>query len=485
MNLTRHLLSPVLLTLAPLATAQVYDFMPNMPEVVLNTSVCTVQTANGPLQTFYGGVFVFRDIVIPAGVTVNARGPNPLVLVATRNVIIGGLLAAQGRNGQRVNTLNSANFPALGGSGGPGGGDGGNGSPLTTQRSATGEQGMDPLGMPIGGGGGLLWSAATSGRGSGGGGGAFATQGDPWFLPGGGTFPQMLGHGGPGGLGGSGTPTRSLPGGTPGSSPFTDAFADNDFFGVGYDVFRRRVVVGELPLPIGGQGGGGGGDLANGPASNWFSDPKGGGGGGGGGCLVVYAQGFIAVTATGKVSADGGSGGGGEQAGSCNQGGGGGGGSGGMVILASRQAIALVVKGETFANSDYSFVVSADGGTCLTGTFGTPVVDRKYPSNRTPISPTYGNTYNYAPLGALGGMGIVQLMAPPGNNGDGTNTVLDDSIILVKDGNLLFGAQKQRYLAWRGFQDQNGVFVDDFGQPTNIGRNEGDIRPAPVLLPLF
>jgi hypothetical protein len=61
--------------------------------------------------------------------------------------------------------------------------------------------------------------------------------------------------------------------------------------------------------------------------------------------------------------------------------------------------------------------------------------------------------------------------------------VLDDGILLLQDGNLLLGAPKQRFLAWRGFQDQNGVFVDDSGTPTSIGRNVGDIRPAPVLLP--
>ena len=48
---------------------------------------------------------------------------------------------------------------------------------------------------------------------------------------------------------------------------------------------------------------------------------------------------------------------------------------------------------------------------------------------------------------------------------------------------MLTGAQKQRYLAWRGFPDNNGVWSDDFGNPTNIGKAEGDIRPTPILLP--
>ena len=474
-----RLCSPVLFALAPLATAQVYDFIPNTPEVVLDTSVCTVQTANGPLQTFYGGVFVFRDIVIPAGVTVNGLGPNPLILLATRNVIIGGLLSARGGDGQSVHTLNAANFPAVGGRGGAGAGDGGDGSPQTAQRSSSGAGGIGPGALPIGGAGGLLWSAATSGRGSGGGGGSFATQGDPWLLPGVTIIPQLAGIGGSGGLGASGAATRTLPGGAPGISPFTDADDNNNFFGFGYDVFHRRVVVGELPFPTGGQGGGGGGDLAIGPASNWINDARGGGGGGGGGGIVVYAQGFLAVSATGRITADGGRGGGGEQAGSSNSGGGGGGGSGGMVVLASKLAIVLMVKGETLANNDLSFVVSADGGVGTLSPFG-PWVSFKYPANLAAAQ-----TYDAAPTGGLGGSGIVQLMAPPGTNGDATNTVLDDCILVVKNDRLLLGAQKQRYLAWRGFKDQNGTWVDDFGNPTHITNNLGDIVPAPVLLPLF
>jgi hypothetical protein len=79
-------------------------------------------------------------------------------------------------------------------------------------------------------------------------------------------------------------------------------------------------------------------------------------------------------------------------------------------------------------------------------------------------------------------MGIVQLVVPSGTNQDGTNTVLDDNIVLRQNGLPLSGAQKRAFLAWRGFRNAQGVLVDDFGVPTNIGANEGDIRPAPVLL---
>jgi hypothetical protein len=81
-------------------------------------------------------------------------------------------------------------------------------------------------------------------------------------------------------------------------------------------------------------------------------------------------------------------------------------------------------------------------------------------------------------------MGIVQLAAPSGSNQDGTNTVLDDNIVLRANGVVLTGAQKRNYLAWRGYRNAQGTLVDDFGVPTNIGGNEGDIRPAPVLLRL-
>ena len=89
------------------------------------------------------------------------------------------------------------------------------------------------------------------------------------------------------------------------------------------------------------------------------------------------------------------------------------------------------------------------------------------------------------PSGGLGGMGIVQLMTPIGTNRDRTNTVLDDRIDIILNNQVLTGAQKQRYIAWRGYLDRTGQRVDDRGLPTNIGANEGDIRPAPVLLPIL
>src|SRR5690606_21332556 len=78
-----------------------------------------------------------------------------------------------------------------------------------------------------------------------------------------------------------------------------------------------------------------------------------------------------------------------------------------------------------------------------------------------------------------------QLMAPPGDNTtDGTNTRLDDNIVVMQQGLPLSGVDKQRMLAWRGFPNSAGVFVDDSGVPTAIGDDEGDIRPSPTSLPV-
>ncbi|MEQ1633121.1 MAG: hypothetical protein ABL997_12160, partial [Planctomycetota bacterium] len=261
---------------------------------------------------------------------------------------------------------------------------------------------------------------------------------------------------------------------------------------------RQIRIRGELASPVGGAGGGGGGDRAPAPdcainASTFVNDNKGGGGGGGGGVLIVKALGPIIIGPRGRIEADGGNGGGGEQAGSCNQGGGGGAGSGGMVILMSASRIEFNARG-TGANyryaapeNEYTFAISADGGICRTGQFLTPDVQSKYPvsGQGTVLA---GSQYDVRPLGGFGGMGVVQLMAPPGDpsapNVDGTNTVLDDNIRVRRAGVITTGTQKQQLLAWRGFANANGTPVDDAGNPTNIGSSEGDIRPTPLFLPV-
>ena len=111
-----------------------------------------------------------------------------------------------------------------------------------------------------------------------------------------------------------------------------------------------------------------------------------------------------------------------------------------------------------------------------------------------------GALWDNNPAGAMGGMGIVELFSPAGQNADGTNTILDDNIkIIDANGQVLTGTDKIRYLGWRGFPNTQGVWVDDSNNPTYNNApstpgypawatspdDEGDIRPAPVLLPVF
>ncbi len=476
-------------------SATILDYEPQTREIVLNTDFTQITPKGAPPINVVGGVFQFRNVTIPRGVTVRGTGTRPMVWLVTGDFIVRGELTVRGGDGARVDTLNSANFPTPGGIGACGGGNGGRGSPRTDRQSESGESGNGPFQVAGGGGSGGQVSArasASCGRGSGGGGGSFATQGDPNFkakaATGSSSFIQQRGVGGYGCQGGSGAATRSLPGGNPGPLAFTDARLDNNFWGSGVNISRQIRITGELPAPIGGQGGGGGGDQStslNNP--NWIQDPKGGGGGAGGGIIIIKCLGKIIVESDGIIRADGGNGGGGEQAGGNNLGGGGGAGAGGMVVLMSGTAIELHTHGETYANGAqpgaYLFAVSADGGIGTQARYGGTEFLAKYPPLGT------GASYDANPTGAMGGMGVVQLMAPAGTNTDGTNTVLDDNVKIIRGGVELAGTEKQRYIAWRGIPNANGRFVDDAGNetyhhsPSPANDAEGDIRPAPILLP--
>jgi len=500
------------------------DYEPTSTEVVLNTDFTQVVPKVGLPFTVSGGVFNFRNVSILPGVTVTGQGTKPMVWLCSGDFRVAGTLSVSGGNGARVTTLQSANFPKAGGLGHCGAGNGGSGSLSAIARDLTGEPGYGAFQEPgKGGGGGRIccngacYTPATTyhgdGGGSGGGGGTLATQGDPnWrgtLGTGGTSFQQVFGIGGAGCSGLSGTRTATLLGGAAGPKVCTDPRADNDFWGSAINLFTNTRITGELAKPLGGGGGGGGGDLVIGGSCDtpsWITDSSGGGGGGGGGVLIVKALGEIEVLPTGKIVADGGHGGGGEQAGSCEQGGGGGGGSGGMVVLMSAKRIVLHQHGSpqqnrwNYAQNDYDFAVSADGGVTLTGDFGTTRVYSKYPTNGQAM--LAGTTYDEEPLGGLGGMGIVQLMVPPGpnlqdyeNGDDGTNTKLDDFIVVKRRGTsgepfVLSPAtapgEKQKALAWRGFLDAATPpkLVDDNGTPIVIGNNEGDIRPSPILLPV-
>ncbi len=280
--------------------------------IVLDTSSQTFPLLNGatpdaPRVTIRGGVFSFREIRIPAGVVIEARGPNPLVLQASGSVAIEGEIRLPGRPGIRESAFDSSAASLAGGLPGSGGGRGGEGHPLRFRGDVVSV--MNVISPPFGGRG---WGPSNAERIGGCGGesgmrdrpdsnGLYGTDfemdtsvdnrnWDPPRTP----LPcQELtdfhnknGYKPPGGGGGSflttGT-TASLNGeplhgvgnvladgqggylvrtpethgesylvllaGAPGASPFQDANPDNDF------VSWRH----ELPTLIGGQGGGAGG----------------------------------------------------------------------------------------------------------------------------------------------------------------------------------------------------------------------------------
>ena len=465
----------------------VLDYQPTTSEVVLNTDFTQITPTGAPPINVAGGVFSFRNVTIQNGVTVRGTGSRPMVWLVTEDFTIetGGTLTVDGGAGTRVNTLRSANFPASGGAGVCTGGKGGAGSPNSTGRSPVGEPGFGANQTPgIGGGGGNGSPSSPCGKGAGGGGGSFATAGDPWYKndAGNGTaYPQPKGQGGYGCTGSSGSGSRSLEGGQAGQAAFVDARDDNNFWGAGVNRQRKIRIIGELAAPRGGGGGGGGGDKFS--TSDWISDEKGGGGGGGGGVLIVKALGKITIESDARITANGGNGGGGEQAGGNNKGGGGGAGAGGMIVLMAGKKIELFAQGGTYAQGNYDFVLSADGGICTQGSFGGSAFSNKYP-------PVTAGTYDRHGLGAFGGMGLIQLMAPPGRvdssggDPDNTGTILDNNIDCFGANNAkLTGQAKKDFLAWRGFPDDKGVPRDDFGNELTIGKKEGEMRPTPQLLP--
>lgn len=458
------------------------DYEPNTREVVLDTDFTQITPKNGQPINVSNGIFTFRNVTIPRGVTVRGTGSNPMVWLVTGNFTVEGDLQVDGGPGQRVDTLNSANFPSGGGTGNCNGGRGGQGSPNSTDRSFLGENGYGAGEVPNGGGAGGRINCANNGCGigSGGGGGTFVTQGDPYYkIKGSPTFVQPSGQGA---YGCNQRSSTALPGGKAGPLVFTDPFVDNNFWGSAVDLNRGIRISGEMRKPHGGQGGGGGGDYSLSCASrdpNFFNDEKAGGGAAGGGVLIIKALGKVIVKKSGHISANGGNGGGGAWAGSSNRAGGGGAGSGGMVIIMAGENIDIDVHGETYARGNYDFAITADGGIGLLDTYGGGGnVRGKYP-------PSSAGNMNARPSGAMGGLGIIQLMAPPGPNStpDGTNTILDDNIIIRDAGNIKTGADKQRFIAWRGTPDASGIFRDDGGNEVKLGDAEGDMRPSPMLLP--
>ena len=432
------------------------DFKPLgvYPTVLLDTDYQTFPLFDGSTPgvkkttVIKGGVFHFRDIIIPEGVEVKGLGSNPLVLTATGRVEIAGTINCSGINGSNDVTFNSAFVPVPGGLGGPGGGRGGMSQPpkpdnfqlLTDLRSPkAGETGWGYSNLrQNGGGGGECGAKGTDveygsskpdadSRGAGGGGGSFYQPGsygyhgygkyeaDPdsvaryvlresWFFD----------DGAPASWPNQGHRYDSVypRGGVAGEAVFDDEETENDFIGRG----------GEVEFLHGGQGGGGGGSRLDSMnpatinmAASWIPpldrsayDAKGGGGGGGGGGLGIYALGEIVITSTGGILARGGDGGGGEVIGHSNFGGGGGGGSGGAVILDSADRIAI----------RQGAIIDVSGGWLGDAKERTKVTLKAHEGNNCLM----GNVHRASFCcwgegdGGYGGYGLVQLQVSDWNN---------------------------------------------------------------------
>ncbi|MCA8969016.1 MAG: hypothetical protein KDC95_04510 [Planctomycetes bacterium] len=421
------------------------DYEPTAATNVLSTDYTTLVPSNGLPFDVAGGVFRIHDIRIKKGVTVRGVGSNPMVWLASGDVRIDGHLHVDGGMGGQVNSLNGANFPVAGGQGVCSGGNGGLGSPATTNTSRKGQDGYGPFQRPEQGGrGGETACGTDSGYGAGGGGGSHAQVGDADFVK------VYDADSAANGFGGDGVGNAPVRGGSPMPSLFVDSASENDFWGRGFDS-EGELVIGEMRAAMGGGGGGGGGDRtidAQCSAGSMFGfDEKGGGGGGGAGALIVRALGTITVGPEGLVSANGGAGGGGDAAGGCTQGGGGGGGAGGLVVLEASSIVIHQHEG-AWSDKDTNFAITADGS------FGS---NTSYGGSSRLVK--YQNFDGRPNRGGFGGMGIVQLLTPAGEDDDKTGNVQDDNIVLLDS----TGNKVSNKLAWL---------------------EAGDIRPKPVLLPI-
>jgi hypothetical protein len=436
-----------------------------------------------PIQV-KGGEFHFRDIVIPEGVTVMARGSNPLVFTATGRVEIAGTVDVSGLTGGNDVSFDSAFFPVPGGAGGPGGGRGGmaqqpipkNFSSLTQLQSVPrGERGWGPRNLyQIGGQGGesgakgpdVPWNyyKDPDSRGAGGGGGTYVLEGfdgypgrgkygvdemgefyirDAWYYWDGSWEYDGTGNWKPGD---PYTPRineffiedehrNPLPG-EPGEKVFKDGDPDNNFIG----------YFGELKEIQGGQGGGGGGarlDSMNPWAAKLAEqrtpkrapsafDAKGGGGGGGGGAVAIHCLGEIVIRSSGSILAKGGMGGAGELTGCANHGGGGGGGSGGTIILNSGTRIYIEHFGDHYGTLDVSGGWGGDASLKQGYNWG-------HLDNPCKIYEQTGNLKYITRFcswsvgeGGFGGYGLIQLMVPDPSDMDQLDFMEDSTRAMLR-----------------------------------------------------
>lgn len=402
-------------------------------------------------QLSLDGVLHVRDLTVQAGATWVLSGSNPVTILASGDVQIDGRVSANGRNASSVDFFAMAHLPEAGALGTAGGGRGGVGSPLATQSSPQGGSGTGGIDYALGGGGGggesgistVSTNNGENRRPGGGGGGVFGA--DVVFSSGCPDESRVGMNVEPGHEGNStqaggavGAVHGLVPprGGIPGPGPFSDARADNNFYGTLLSVAgTAEPVRGELDRPWAGAGGGAGGDATNYNSAIGYPDPnfplsredKGAGGGGGGGGIQIIALGAIRFGPAGRIEVTGGNGAGGENTSFINRvGGGSGGGSGGHVVLQSATAIdfsqSSVVQPECLLGSTASecLAITALGGW---GGVGAGNLGGADPSNPNPpqtdaipdlLEGCLSNPRVCA--GGDGGPGIIQLHAPSVND---------------------------------------------------------------------
>jgi hypothetical protein len=334
-------------------------------------------------QTCVNGLIELRNLIVEPGGSIRVQGPNPMRIQASGDVFVRGTIDVSGFSGRDVATLNTGNQIERGGAGSGGGGWGGNANVNTTGPSTRGGRGQGPFGELDTGAQGGESSVAPGALGKdarrpGGGGGArFAADRVSNQTPS--TFSLAAADGNNGHPLSVGAETGLSPaqGGEAGAGAFSDARANNDFFGtrpiLGAGGQLLGLIRGELSSLWAGYGGGGGGNaMQTFPNPNWNfgSDEKGGPGGGGGGALHVQALGKIIFGSEGLIRTNGARGGTGENTNFLDHiGGTGGAGSGGHVVLESAEQIDFT-DGGLNANALPRDWVTAYGQARKTGPLG-------------------------------------------------------------------------------------------------------------------
>jgi hypothetical protein len=354
------------------------------------------------ITSYPQGVFNFRAVVIPAGVTVTFTGANQptqpstppangiptlpgstppatlkcLSLQLDGTISVDGAIGIDGTQTGVYSAIVTTGTPGV--PGGPGGGYGGYAPAYYGQisnPSGTGGVGNDANLVPA--------SAVNGGRGG---------------L--GGTSSPNTGYTMAGGAGGGGG--SRLAGSAGGNGTMSASYQASYSSWAGYGGAGGAGATGNADLAtlVGGAGGGGGGNAQAYTTGTYYWGTPGASGGGGGGALLVQTSATLTIGQTGLIRSRGGTGGKGVLT-TYTGGGGGGGGGGGAVLLRS-------TKGFNLTNPAAAVDVSGgSGGQPTTSTYGTGGVGGtggagfiRYEDVNGGISVPGGTQGTYTPVGA-------------------------------------------------------------------------------------